>query len=279
MNNMNNTNMMSNMNNANMMNNMNMNMNMNMNNNMDNNMINNNNSNMIMNNNNNMINMNDGVNYNGYSIGDVARLVTNMNSQIADMRVVMQGLQHQLQGTSDFAIRESGEATTTGINLDAYNREVARTVADLDSRGCRNIPPVLTEASMGFVARGSNRTPSSSARINALINYLWKRLSDVNRSRNVSEGELNHIRTRFNDQARNVIVMMRNDGVTETFWSKIEKRKQLYYAFKLEGEILRMGYKIFQCEKQWAAMLLLQERMKGQRHVVKVRIHLNSKLL
>ncbi|KAL0085808.1 hypothetical protein J3Q64DRAFT_1834309 [Phycomyces blakesleeanus] len=64
-----------------------------------------------------------------------------------------------------------------------------------DDRGVRHIPATMTEACVGFIPTRTNKTPSATSRINALINFLWKKQqgTDVN----VSAEEQKLIRFQF----------------------------------------------------------------------------------
>ncbi|OAD75292.1 hypothetical protein PHYBLDRAFT_143550 [Phycomyces blakesleeanus NRRL 1555(-)] len=103
-----------------------------------------------------------------------------------------------------------------------------------DDRGVRHIPATMTEACVGFIPTRTNKTPSATSRINALINFLWKKQqgTDVN----VSAEEQKLIRFQFHIQ------------------------QKLYYSLRLE-ELIFLNYQfaLHKCRGRWAAALLLQE--------------------
>lgn len=142
---------------------------------------------------------------------------------------------------------------------------MARVNAFPDSMGTRSIMAILPEARIGFKPSKSNRTPSTTARINALINFLLK-------SRSASAVDVIHpdITKKYRLKLRNITRLVRGqmimEGVTTNSWSQLSDTEQKYYTLLLEGEVNdSLDLPIYKCKKQWAANLLLQEKMKGER--------------
>lgn len=131
--------------------------------------------------------------------------------------------------------------------------------------GERSIVATLPEARVGFVPTANNRTPSSTARINALINYLWKK-----KNRTEEDLPMRLVKThrmQFKALTRQCRAIMKHDGVTAVFWNDMSPQVISYYSSKLESLITDYGFPIYQCNKRWAATLLLQDAMKAERQV------------
>jgi hypothetical protein len=128
--------------------------------------------------------------------------------------------------------------------------------------GERDIPATLGEAQRGFIPSRSNRTPSATVRIDALISYLWK---TSNNGQDISDLKKHFDRLQFRALTRECRVNMKQDGIRCSFWGDLSDQQKLYYCLKLEKAIATFGYPIFRCRRQWAAGLLLQEAMKSER--------------
>lgn len=142
-------------------------------------------------------------------------------------------------------------------------RDIARTISVPDFGGARDIPFTPAEALVGFQPTSTNKTPSSPARIGALINYLWKR--NNNTEVNISEDDKEFRRLQFRAMARQMRATMTNNGCNATSWREISDREQRYYALKLEQQIGKTGYNISRCRNRWAANILLQDCMRNER--------------
>lgn len=139
-----------------------------------------------------------------------------------------------------------------------------------DHRGVRHIPPTMKEARMGFIPTKTNRTPCISARINALINYLWKKKN--NTERNISKAEQKLVSLQFHMYTRQCRLIMKSEGINEPNWGKLPAQQKLYYSLRLEELIFsNYHYPIYECVDRWAASLLLQDVMKAERKTDKRR--------
>ena len=65
--------------------------------------------------------------------------------------------------------------------------------------------------------------------------------------------------------ARQCHARMISEGVDVERWRDLSADERVYYPLILENMIANEGWNIFNCKKQWAARLLLQEHMKSQR--------------
>lgn len=146
----------------------------------------------------------------------------------------------------------------------AREREMARVNAHPDCLGARSIVATLPEARIGFQCTSTNKTPSATARINALINYLWKKIPG-NPSTDIDFAKLKEIRLGFRSITRRLRYAMTQEGAVATSWGTLSAQEKTYYALRLEREIFEYGYAIYKCNKKWAANLLIQECMKAER--------------
>ncbi|KAG2209689.1 hypothetical protein INT47_001835 [Mucor saturninus] len=137
---------------------------------------------------------------------------------------------------------------TAGIDLVAKEREMARANAHPDCLGARSIVATLPGAKIGFQPACTNKTPCANARIDALIAYLWKK-NYSNSSTEITHAKCKEIRLQFRSITR-----------------------RLRYAMTQEGDIFDYGYQIYKCNKKWAANLLIQDTMKGQRQSERRRV-------
>ncbi|KAI7897168.1 uncharacterized protein EV154DRAFT_475493 [Mucor mucedo] len=127
-----------------------------------------------------------------------------------------------------------------GIDSVAKEREMSRVNAHPDCLGARCIVATLPGARIGFQPTRTNKTPCANARIDALIVYLWKK------KHSNSSAEIGHANF-------------------ATSWGSLSPQGRTYYALRLESDIFDYGYQIYKCNKKWAANLLIQDTMKGQR--------------
>ncbi|KAI9362657.1 hypothetical protein BD770DRAFT_381499 [Pilaira anomala] len=159
---------------------------------------------------------------------------------------------------------------TTEIDRVARQNEMARVNAIPNYMGTRNIAATLPEARIGFQATGTNRTPSATARIDALISFLLK--SRAGSAEEISPNVIKTHRLRLRSLTRLVRGQMIMQGVTATSWSELSATEQLYFSLRLEEEVNEgLQLPIYRCNKQWAARLLLQDKMKGERQCKKRR--------
>ncbi|KAL0087506.1 hypothetical protein J3Q64DRAFT_1698038 [Phycomyces blakesleeanus] len=131
-----------------------------------------------------------------------------------------------------------------------------------DDRGVSHIPVTMTQARVDFIPTRTNKTPSATFRINALINFLWKKQRGTDF--NVSAEEQKLIRLQFHMYTRQCRRIMREDGILETNWGKLSSQQKLYYSLRLEELILNYQFALHKCRGQRAATLLLQEMMKAE---------------
>lgn len=157
-----------------------------------------------------------------------------------------------------------------GCEQNGIEQRMSFLMAHPDDRGVRHIPATISDARIGFLPTKTNKTPSATSRINALINYLWKRKqgSEID----ISLPEQRVIRLQFHAYTRHCRLIMRENGIDETNWGRLSTSQKLYYSLRLEEMIFtKFGYELYECERQWAASLLLQEAMKAERQTEKRR--------
>ncbi|KAL0096991.1 hypothetical protein J3Q64DRAFT_1693414 [Phycomyces blakesleeanus] len=131
-------------------------------------------------------------------------------------------------------------------NVANQQQRMAYLVSHPDDRDVRHIPATMNEARMGFIPQGTNKTPSATARINALINYLWKKQkgTDVN----ISALEQKLIRLQFHMYTRQCWCIMKDDGVVKVNWGKLNSQKKLYYSLRLEELIFNnYNFPLYEC--------------------------------
>ncbi|KAI9326462.1 hypothetical protein BD770DRAFT_416960 [Pilaira anomala] len=147
---------------------------------------------------------------------------------------------------------------------------MARVNAFPNHMGARSIVATLPEALIGFQATRTNRTPSATARIDALISFLLK--SRAGSAEEISLAVVKTERLQLRSITRLVRGEMIMQGVKATSWGELSAAEQLYYSLRLEEEVNKqLQPPIYKCNKQWAAKLLLQEKMKGERQCKKRR--------
>ncbi|KAG2191532.1 hypothetical protein INT47_003619 [Mucor saturninus] len=158
-----------------------------------------------------------------------------------------------------------------GIDLVAKEREMARVNAHPDCLGARSIVATLPGAKTGFQPTRTNKTPCANARIDALIAYLWKK-NHSNSSTEITHAKCKEIRLQFRSITRRLRYAMTQEGTVATSWGSLSPQERTYYALRLEGDIFDYGYQIYKCNKKWAANLLIQDTMKGQRQSERRRV-------
>ncbi|KAI7868365.1 uncharacterized protein EV154DRAFT_488165 [Mucor mucedo] len=145
-----------------------------------------------------------------------------------------------------------------GIDLVAKEREMARVNAHPDCLGARSSVATLPGARIGFQPTRTNKTPCANARIDALIVYLWKK-NHSNSSAEIGHAKCKEIRLQFR-------------SITRRLRYAMIQEERTYYALRLESDIFDYGYQIYKCNKKWAANLLIQDTMKGQRQSERRRV-------
>ncbi|KAI7891039.1 uncharacterized protein EV154DRAFT_481555 [Mucor mucedo] len=158
-----------------------------------------------------------------------------------------------------------------GIDLVAKEREMARVNAHPDCLGARSIVATLPGARIGFQPTRTNKTPCANARIDALIVYLWKK-NHSNSSAEIGHAKCKEIRLQFRSITRRLRYAMIQEGTVATSWGSLSPQERTYYALRLESDIFDYGYQIYKCNKKWAANLLIQDTMKGQRQSERRRV-------
>ncbi|KAI9330338.1 hypothetical protein BD770DRAFT_403889 [Pilaira anomala] len=152
----------------------------------------------------------------------------------------------------------------------ARQLEMSRINAFPNARGTRSIVATLPDALVGFQPTRTNKTPSATARINALINFLYKQTTGSELDASPTVVRIH--RLQFRGLTRDVRLQMKKEGANATEWSGLSPEEQVYYSLQLEGVIAEYGFPIYKCNKRWAANLLLQECMKGERQTKKRRM-------
>ena len=105
----------------------------------------------------------------------------------------------------------------------ARQLEMARVNAFPNARGVRSIVATLPEALVGFQPTRTNKIPSATARINALIKFLLMQTtgSDLEPSPTVVRVH----RLQFRGFTRDVRQNMRKGGATTTGWSGLSSEE------------------------------------------------------
>ena len=148
---------------------------------------------------------------------------------------------------------------------------MSQLLSNPDFRGARHIPSNMKEAVLGVLPTTTSKSPCGTAKLNALINYLWKKMKGT--TNNIPVVEQNAVRLQFRSYARRCSQSMKDDGILETGWGKLSRQYQLYYSLKLERVIFeKYHYPIHECRNQWAARVLLMENMKGRRQTARRQI-------
>ncbi|KAL0083273.1 hypothetical protein F4703DRAFT_1794838 [Phycomyces blakesleeanus] len=198
-----------------------------------------------------------------------------IREELADIRTSVARINENVANQQQF-IRQTFNADRTSnahrdvVEQSAIKRRMSYLVSHSDDRSVRHIPATMNEAHMGFIPRRTNKTPSATARINALINYLWKKQkgTDVN----ISALEQKLICLQFHMYIRQCWCIIKDDGVVEVNWGKLNSQKKLYYSLRLVELIFNnYNFPLYDCQDQWAASLLLQEVMKAERQTEKRR--------
>lgn len=123
----------------------------------------------------------------------------------------------------------------------------------------RDIPPSL--GSEETVPGGKKSFASGSQRLAALLRYVWhKKHDDGYHAHEVSADRL-HLRS----LARQVMTLMRADGVNQRFWRDVNGLQKNYYCYKLEALAEGSHTSLSGCMDSWAANLLMQEGFKASR--------------
>ncbi|KAI9327115.1 hypothetical protein BD770DRAFT_404750, partial [Pilaira anomala] len=135
---------------------------------------------------------------------------------------------------------------------------MARVNAFPNHMGARSIVATLPEALISFQATRTNRTPSATARIDALISFLLK--SRAGSAEEISLAVVKTERLQLRSITRLVRGEMIMQGVKATSWGKLSAVEQLYYSLRFEEEVNKqLQLPIYKCNKQWAAKLLARE--------------------
>ncbi|KAI7873748.1 uncharacterized protein EV154DRAFT_487067 [Mucor mucedo] len=129
-----------------------------------------------------------------------------------------------------------------GIDLVAKEREMARVNAHPDCLGARSIVTTLPGAGIS------------------------------NSSAEIGHAKCKEIRPQFRSITRRLRYAMIQEGTVATSWGSLPPQDRTYYALSLESDIFDYGYQIYKCNKKWAANLLIQDTMKGQRQSERRRV-------
>ncbi|OAD71792.1 hypothetical protein PHYBLDRAFT_170445 [Phycomyces blakesleeanus NRRL 1555(-)] len=112
--------------------------------------------------------------------------------------------------------------------------------------GVKHIPATMTEACVDFIPTRTNKIPSATARINALINYLWKKKQETYISVFLEEQKL--IQLQFYMYTRQCQHIMREDGILSR---EVQGEELSQCASNYLGLVLQYGsYRtIFECKQ------------------------------
>ncbi|KAL0086204.1 hypothetical protein J3Q64DRAFT_1698059 [Phycomyces blakesleeanus] len=105
-----------------------------------------------------------------------------IREKLADIHTSVARIDENVANQQQFIRQTFNTDRTNVIKQSAIKRQMEYLVSHPDDRGVRHITVTMNETHMGFIPRGTNKTPSDTARINALINSLWKKQkgTDVN---------------------------------------------------------------------------------------------------
>ncbi|KAL0086093.1 hypothetical protein F4703DRAFT_1793759 [Phycomyces blakesleeanus] len=105
-----------------------------------------------------------------------------IREELADIHTSVARIDENVANQQQFIRQTFNTDRTNVIKQSAIKRQMEYLVSHPDDRGVRHITVTMNETHMGFIPRETNKTPSDTARINALINSLWKKQkgTDVN---------------------------------------------------------------------------------------------------
>ncbi|KAL0081593.1 hypothetical protein F4703DRAFT_1795774 [Phycomyces blakesleeanus] len=109
----------------------------------------------------------------------------------------------------------------------------------------------MTETRIDFIPIRTNKIPSATARINALINYLWKKKQETNISIFLEEQKL--IQLQFHMSTRQCQHIMHKDGILSR---EVQEEELSSIANLLNNLRMQTNYKDFVFNHNYLKLLM-----------------------